>query len=1098
LSIAYKIMDNFVKIYNEKLLNSHSAENNPELEITYHIIKSNNIYKDLFNKLKELSKDITIIENIDIYYKNNIRLTKTFKHGVNTNTDITLKKTAILKPYKFTSNINDITNYKLKLNNEELIKTTVLGQIDFIRIKLRLTFILKDSNLSNKFKIDFDLIKNINSNEKHLKEIKNMLFKEYSIDNIVENINFSLFDEIVLETEFIDNITTDDLNESIEFVKSLFNSNIGLYQKFIYKIANKIIHNAVYLENFREKYGLKKLLNNVIELNSEMYYKNILPKIENYYVTDKIDGQRCICYIEEFDSLINIKLLTNKLYQIKEYNDKIFNINRANDSKPQTSSHKKVTILDCEIIFNNNKDKDEISDSDIFLYIFDIISLESNKIAFKPFEDRLKDLDLGFQKIKMLKNINVKEYIKLSSNYKNELMEFYTRKSTNTKYEIDGLIFIPNSKVNKEGSNFKINSNYNNMVGYKWKPIEHMTIDFYVCKLPSNLYTNIPYNNIKLKQNEYIYILFSGISKSDYDKFKLSFMIDYKKIINEKYINGNIFPIQFTTSDNIYNYIYIGSENELDNRICEFGYNLDKKSWKFKKIRSDRDIELERGNYFGNYYTISEHIWNNINNPLTFDMLLNENTSYFVNDENDFYKAQRSFNSFVKTYVLESVISDKLNDKNETNFVIDLAAGKGQDLARLSNLGFKTGLFIDNDKNALSELLNRKHNLKTTNTSSASQIKIFIKNIDLKSNYTEIIKNLNSLDIKKESADIIICNFAIHYIIINEDYLLNLIKLLDHYLKPNGRFMFTCFDGERVFNLLKDTEIWNSYENNNLKFSIKKLYKSNIMTNNGQKIDVLLPFSNNEYYTEYLVNLNYVSKIFKEFHFTTEISLSFNTLLNEFKIRNLKVYNQLSDSDKDFISLYQYVIIKKNQFNSIVSKSNIDIFYKNISGGNDSSTTSPQSSGNLDHIKNITNSNRILVIIKTKISNILNNIIIMFEENNYKNFYKYKKNKNKIVKVVSFTGNDNSYKNIFLENQNYDSIILYDESFIHTEFYNNILMKKSSIPIVLSDENDNNIIILNTELLNSIYDSDSYDNDENDFENIKSFLTLKDITYVHN
>ena len=1082
-------MDSFLNIYNEKLSNVKN-NNNIELEITYHILKSQNIYKEIFDKLKEFSNSIDIIENIDIYYNDNVRVTKTFKHGVNTNNDIITKKTSLLKPFRFSSNINNITNYKLKLNNEEQLKSASLGSIKFIRIKLRLSFIFQNND---KFKVDFDLIKNIDANEKHIKEIKNMLFKGYSIDNITENINYSLFDEIVLETEFMNNkkdpITKDDIDTSIDFIKSLFSSNIGEYQKYIYKIAQKIINNSVYRENFKEKFGLKKLLNNVLEVNSESYYKNIIPNIENYYVTDKIDGQRCICVIEEYDTLVNIKLMTNKLYQIKEYSDKIVIIKDASNT-----TRKKTTILDCEIIFNNAKAKelDEISDSDIFLYIFDILSLENDKIAFEPFENRIKELENGFNKVKMLKNVNVKEYKKLTSEYKSELKDFYEKKSLNKTYEIDGLIFIPNSNVQNKDTKFKMNTNYSNMVGYKWKPIEHMTIDFFVCKLPKNMYTNIPYNNYKLKSNEFIYILFSGISKSDYEKFKLSYMVDYKKIINEKYMNGNMFPIQFTTSDNIYNYIYIGSENELDNRICEFGYDLNKHSWKFKKIRSDRDVELERGNYFGNYYTISEYIWNNINNPLTFDMLIGDNSSYFINDENDFYKAQRSFNSFVKTFALESIISEQLNDKNQTDFVIDLASGKGQDLARLSNLDFKSGLFIDNDKNALSELLNRKHHLKTRNN---KQMQIFIKNIDLKTNYLEIIKTINELNIKKESADIIICNFAIHYIIINDDYLTNFIKLLDYYLKPNGRFIFTCFDGQRVFNLLKDTEIWNSYENNNLKFSIKKLFKSENLANNGQKIDVLLPFSNNEYYTEYLVNLDYVSNVFNQSNFTTEISLSFSTLLDEFKNRNSKVYNNLSKSDKEFINLYQYVIIKKNQSNSIISRSNINKIYKDINGGDESNENKAISHGNLEHINNFPNCNRILVIINTDIKNILDNIISIFEENNYKNFYKYKKNKNNIVKVVGFKNDENSYKNIFSENQNFDSVILYDKSFIYTEFFNNILIKKSSIPIILSD-NNNNIIIINKELLNNIYENESnlsYDN-----ENIQSYIKLNDIFYIHN
>ena len=93
-----------------------------------------------------------------------------------------------------------------------------------------------------------------------------------------------------------------------------------------------------------------------------------------------------------------------------------------------------------------------------------------------------------------------------------------------------------------------------------------------------------------------------------------------------------------------------------------------------------------------------------------------------------------------------------------------------------------------------------------------------------------------------------------------------------------------------------------------------------------------------------------------------------------------------------------------------------------------------------------------------------------------------------------------SYKIIFSENQNFDSVILYDKSFIYTEFFNNILIKKSSIPIILSD-NNNNIIIINKELLNKIYENESnlsYDNDSNDNENIQSYIKLNDIFYIHN
>lgn len=1098
-------MNSLLDEYNNLSSENTNKNINYEMEVTYHIHKNTDIYKDIFNKLKHMSDSIHIIENIDIFYDNNIRLTKTFKHGINTNNDITIRKKSLLNPFNFRESINNISSYKLKLNSEEVVKSKIVGEIKLIRLKLRISFILKDHQ---NFKVDLDLIKNIDKNEKHLKEIKNTLLKEYQITNIIDNINYSLFDEIVLETEFLNpSVSLEELKESISIIKSLFGEGTNSdYQKYIFKIARYIIKNKEYLENFRQKSGLKKLLNNVLEINIDTYFKNVIPNITEFYVTDKIDGQRCICYIEDYsngsDSTINIKLITNKIYTIKEYNEKaIFDKN----------TNKKVTILDCEIIFNEGvKDNDILSENDIFLYIFDIISLENEKIAFKPFEERLAYLRDGFNKIKMLPNVNIKEYIKLTDNYKDELKEFYEKKIKSKKYEIDGLIFTPSSKVKTNTKHTKnpINTNYNNMLGYKWKNIENMTIDFFVCKLPKNLYTNIPYNKLKLEKNQNIYILFSGISKSDYHKLNMTYMIDYKKIVPEKYLNGSLFPIQFSTSDSPYNYIYLDSSDELHERICEFNYDTKEQKWVFKKIRTDRDVELERGEYFGNYFKVSESIWNNINNPLTFDMLIGSNKGYFMQDDNSFYKSQRSYNSFVKTYVLENVLSPKLTDKNNTDMVIDMASGKGQDLARLVNLGFKKGLFIDNDKNALAELVNRKHNLRTVDNKT---MKIHVKVVDLTNDYTSIIKSLEVFDIKKESVDIIICNFAIHYILSNEENLINLIKLLNHYLKPNGRFLFTCFNGEKIFKLLKETNEWNSYENNNLKYSIKKLYKSESFSNFGQKIDVLLPFSKDTYYTEYLVNLEHVTNIFNSNNFTTEVSLPFDSLLDEFREQNYKEFENLSESDKDYISLYQFVIIKKNQSNSVISKSNIKSLF-NISGiggagplafkSTSINTSSPfsggiQQNGNLDLIQNINSSNRILLLINTTIPTIIDNITDMFIENNYKNYYTHKKNKNKIIKVVGFEDNcSKSYQKNYEANKNFDSIIIYDKSFIYTELFNNILIKKSISPVILSDVHDKKIIILNNEILTDIFEK--YDENLSIYENIKNYIESNSIVYIHN
>lgn len=1043
-------MNSILNHFNENLDNDDI-----ELEVSYNIRKSDDIYKFIFNKLKDATSDINIIENIDIYYVNNVRQTKTFIKGVNQNKDIMIKKESILQPYIFRESIDNVINHKLKISLEKKIKSNK-DSIKFIRIKLRVRF-----DINDKYMIDLDLIKNIDTKEKHLVEIKNMLFKDYNISNMIENIKYSLFDNILLEVEFKKvNISNSDINESVNFVKSLLATNVSRYQKYIFKIATFIINNRTYLENFKSKSGLKKLLNNVKEMTADTYYKDLVPNIENYYMTDKIDGLRCICFIEEYeDGVLNIKLINNKLYYIKEYN------------APSKTSNRKVTILDCELMYSKDTKDEIISKNDIYLYIFDIIAFENNKIGTKPFEDRIEVLVDGFNKIKSNINSRVKEYVKLTSNYREEIKSFYERKNNDKNYSIDGLIFVPTSKVKNEESKFQINTNYNNMIGYKWKPVEHMTIDFFVCELPKNMYGHIPYNSLKLKDDEIIYILFSGITIHDYNRLNLNFMTDYKRIVPEKFQKGDMIPIQFTTSDNPHNYVFVSFNKELNGRVCEFGYKDNK--WDFKKIRTDRDVELERGEYFGNYYKISEMIWGNINNPLTLEMLTSEaNNSYFLKDDNILYKAQRSYNSFVKSYILETITSDKLTDKNDKDFVIDLAAGKGQDLNRLSNLKFKKGLFIDYDKNALSELINRRQGRKFK-----GDIKIFTKNIDLTIDHKEIIKELSVFDIKKDSVDVIICNFAIHYIISNEDALINIIKLLTHYLKPNGRFAFTCFDGNRIFNLLKTADSWNKYEGDNLKYSIKKLYKTDIMSKYGQKIDVLLPFSDNEYYTENLIDIDNLINMFNGNGFTTEISLPFDLLLDEFKTNNKRTYDMLTAADKEFISLYQFVIIKKNQSESIISKSNISTFFNNHTV--EGNLEDKREVGNLHLIENVNNSNQILILVNTNIQTILDNIIKMYEGNGYKNWDNNKRSRNKIVRVVGFDHDDylKEYKNA-CKKKSYETVVLYDKSFKYIDYYNNIMTKKFTTPIILTDDNNYRIIILDTSIIKDITDIYQYIDDD--------------------
>jgi hypothetical protein len=99
---------------------------------------------------------------------------------------------------------------------------------------------------------------------------------------------------------------------------------------------------------------------------------------------------------------------------------------------------------------------------------------------------------------------------------------------------------------------------------------------------------------------------------------------------------------------------------------------------------------------------------------------------------------------------------------------------------------------------------------------------------------------------------------------------------------------------------------WKATENDVLKYAIKKEFKSSNITGTGQKIKAILPFSNGEYYEEYLVNSDYLDTAFNKHNMKPELNCSFSNLLDKFKNAKPDIHNTLSTGDKKMLSLYYY------------------------------------------------------------------------------------------------------------------------------------------------------------------------------------------------
>ena len=92
-----------------------------------------------------------------------------------------------------------------------------------------------------------------------------------------------------------------------------------------------------------------------------------------------------------------------------------------------------------------------------------------------------------------------------------------------------------------------------------------------------------------------------------------------------------------------YTYLFWSKDTNLDNNVGEF--ILDKKlNWNLIKIRDDRKIDVDRGNYFGNNYKIAELIWMSYKDPLIIEDLKED--MYFRVHESKKHEAQRNYNSF--------------------------------------------------------------------------------------------------------------------------------------------------------------------------------------------------------------------------------------------------------------------------------------------------------------------------------------------------------------------------------------------------------------------------------------------------------------------
>lgn len=549
--------------------------------------------------------------------------------------------------------------------------------------------------------------------------------------------------------------------------------------------------------------------------------------------------------------------------------------------------NKKASLFSSNLLFEFETNVDElyvlegeyIEKTNIF-WVFDAVYIFGIKVLNDSYLDVITDLRENITDLfkDSKPTIRVKDILIIDSITSN-LPEFYKKHEKQIKEMAsagDGLIFYISQ------------SQEQSRLIFKWKPTNKLTIDFYAKRVPDRLLAR--YGGAKTVANEIktvangvktTYYLFNYCSRQIIEKIGIKDLEEYDIIFppQSKELKFPNVPVQFSPMIAPNAFIYHSDSNDdLDGKIIELSISDPQKNptWKFERIREDKQHEALNNGIFGNYIGTAESTYTEIFNPLTLEQIFSANpeSSYFAAKSDNFYKKLRYANSLFKGYWF-----DKYCKKNTWH--VDLAAGQGADINRYRANEIENVLLIDRDDQAVSETISRRYQVNERGDKNEFDTKIYYANYDLNESCVPLIQKLMSYSLPpfgyeladkikyakstkvKYEVDSVSCNMAIHYFAATIDNFINLVRIL---LKSGGIFFYTCFDGKKIFNLLKEGPI-EVYQGDRLKYKIvakydTTKYKEYSPADGLLFIDVLMPFSDGELYEEALIDSEWLHKKF--------------------------------------------------------------------------------------------------------------------------------------------------------------------------------------------------------------------------------------------
>lgn len=326
-----------------------------------------------------------------------------------------------------------------------------------------------------------------------------------------------------------------------------------------------------------------------------------------------------------------------------------------------------------------------------------------------------------------------------------------------------------------------------------------------------------------------------------------------------------------------------------DRSIVEMRYEMkNPEGWRWipVRVRADKTEKFERGELGGslNADFTAEGVWNSIHNPITKGMIttgneaptkeelegegedepvVNLNKPYFERKANrEQLQSVEGLRNFHKHYIKgETLLKPTLKGGNK--FLLDLAVGEGADINRwiANQVGFVYGMdidakgILDANRGAYAKYLNRlAENAGVPDTEKLSIAPMIFgigdvsKNLESgKAGYNEEEANIlrtvfgkiqpsnsepappfvakEGKDKLQGGADVVACMFALHYFFKDKETFQGLLDNIKQTLAPNGYFIACFFDGQKVFDLLKNKKEGDSATGADRKFALWRITK---------------------------------------------------------------------------------------------------------------------------------------------------------------------------------------------------------------------------------------------------------------------------------